>query len=337
MKLVALLKVLVVFAFMVPPNVAAAQDIQLIFDTTLPAGGLSSRDIVAPWVARVNEAAKGMVTVVQRDGANIATMANSYDRVQSDVVQIAWGLQPLLGGKFPLSEVAGLPLMLDSTEKASAALWRLYKTGLLEAEYKDIVPLWLIPSAPNKLHFAKAPASALDLKGQKVNVFDRVLGSLVAELGGAAVSVPPEQQYESLLRGTMSVSVNPWSGLFAYNQQEVTTYHSVVSLGAPIHMFFMARKKFDSLPAAARKIIEDNSGEVQGRIHGKYWDDLEGTMRTRLEGDGKHRIVTPTAAELADLKVKTDVVIENWAKSRPGGEKVLATYRQILTDVSAAK
>ncbi len=314
-----------------------AQETQLIFATTLPAGGLSSRDIIAPWVERVNTAGKGIINVVQRDGANIATMANSYDRVQSDVIQIAWGLQPLLGGKFPLSEVAGLPLMLDSSEKAAVALWRLYKTGQLDTEYRDIVPLWLIPSAPNNLHFAKAPASPLDLKGQKVNVFDRVLGALIVQLGGTTVSVPPEQQYESLLRGSMNVSVNPWSGLFAYNQQEVTTYHTVVSLGAPIHMFFMSRKKFESLPATARRIIEDNSGEVQGRIHGKYWDNLEGTMRTRLEGLGKHQIASPTPAEMADLKVKTDAVIDAWAKGRQGGEKVLATYREILTDVNAGK
>jgi TRAP-type C4-dicarboxylate transport system substrate-binding protein len=329
--------VLAALAVVCAASGASAQEVKLLFASTLPAGTSGPKDLIAPWVQRVNERGKGAVVVEQRDGPTIATMGNSYDRVMNDVVQIAWGLQPLLGGKFPLSEVAGLPFMSDSCEESAVAIWRLYKTGLLDAEYKDVVPLWLVASASNKIHFAKPPKSPIELKGLKVNVFNRILVQVVQAFGGTPVSIAPEQQYEGLQRGVMDAALTAWASFEAYKLQEVTTYHTESALGSSVHMFFMSRKKFEALPAAARQALEDVSGEAQSRIHGKYWDEQENIQRAKVEASSKHQIARPSAAELADWKLKTDPIIDEWAKGRPNGDKVLATYREILADVKAGK
>lgn len=318
-------------------NPAVAQNARLVFATTMPPGNTASRELLAPWVKRVNEFAKGAVVVDQRDGPNIATMVNAYDRVMSDVVQISWGLQPMLGGRFPLSEVAGLPFMSESCEHSGVALWRLYKTGLLDSEYKEVVPLWLMASAQNKIHFAKQPRSAGDLRGLKVNVFNRVLVQVVEQFGGTPVSIGPEQQYEALQRGNVDAALTAWAAFDAYKLQEVTTYHTEAPLGSSTHMFFMSRKKFEGLSAAARKALEDASGEVQSRFHGKHWDEQEEIQRSKTAATGKHQIVKATPAELEDWRKKTAPIIDGWAKSRVGGEKVLSTYREILAQVRAGK
>jgi TRAP-type C4-dicarboxylate transport system substrate-binding protein len=317
-------------------SAAMAQETRLVFATTMPVGNSAALELLAPWVQRVNELGKGSIVVEQRDGPNIATMGNSFDRVTSDAVQIAWGLQPLLGNKFPLTEVAGLPFMSESCEVSGVALWRLYKTGLLDSEYKDIVPLWLMASAQNKIHFAKPPRAAGDLKGLKVNVFNRILVQVVEQFGGTPVSVGPEQQYEALQRGNVDAVLTAWSSFDAYKLQEVTTYHTEAPLGSSTHMFFMSRKKFDGLTAAGRKALEDASGEVQGRIHGKYWDEQEDVQRSKTVATSKHQVVK-ASAELDDWRKKTQPIIDDWAKSRAGGDKVLATYRKIVAQVQAGK
>lgn len=318
---------------------AIAQETRLVFATTMPAGpGAAGASVfLDPWIQRVNELGKGAVVIERRDGPNIATMANSYDRVLGDVVQVAWGLQPLLGGKFPLSEVGGLPFMSNSTEQSAAALWRLYKTGLLDAEYKDIVPLWLAVSAQNKIHFGKPPKAPGDLSGLKLNVFNRILVQVVEQFGGTAVSVGPEQQYESLQRGNIDGTLTAWASFAAYRLGEVTTYHTEAPFGSSVHMFFMSRKKYEALSPAARKALEDASGERQSRFHGKVWDDEEVKQKAAVEATGKHQFYLPGAEELETWRKKTSPIVEGWAKSRPDGEKILATYRQILTDVQAGK
>lgn len=311
-----------------------AQEVKLIFATTVT-NTPNTQAFLGPWVQRVNELGKGAIVVEERDGPNLATMGNSYDRVMNDVVQIAWGLQPLLGGKFPLSEVAGLPFLADDCEDGAVALWRMYKTGMLDDEYKDIVPLWLAISFPNSLHFAKPPRSPVDLKGLKVNVFNRILVQVVQQFGGTPVSIPPEQQYEALQRGVMDATLTAWSGVDSYKLYEVTTYHTQASLGSSVHMFFMSRKKFDSLPTAAQKALLDASGERQSRFNGKIWDGLEKTIVERAAKTGKQQIYYPTLGDIEDWKSKTAPIMDEWARSRPHGEEVLARYRELLAEVAA--
>lgn len=70
-----------------------------------------------------------------RHGMTVANHGNVYSRTLDDVTQIAWGLQTYASDMFPLSEVVTLPLLAEKSEYASVALWRLYKSAMLNSEY----------------------------------------------------------------------------------------------------------------------------------------------------------------------------------------------------------
>src|SRR5262245_46573177 len=110
---------------------AAPAQTKLLLTTMSPAGSTNSEQLFRPWAQRVNSASGGTIVVEPRDGVVLANLGNIYERVMDDVVQIGWGLHPFIAGKFPLSEIAGLPLTTDSAEIAGLSLWRLYKTGIL--------------------------------------------------------------------------------------------------------------------------------------------------------------------------------------------------------------
>lgn len=318
---------------------ALAQETRLTLATTMPPGAAAAQamEFIGPWMSRLTAASKGSVAVQVRDGPNIATLANSYDRVMNDVVQIAWSLQPMLGGKFPLSEVAGLPFLAKNCETASVALWRLYKSGLIDSEYQDIVPLWFGVSAASNLHLAKPLKTLLELDGLKVNVFNRGLLQVVERFKGTGSSVPPEQVYEALQRGNLDGMMTAWSGFNAYKLGEVTQYHVMAPFGSSVHMFFMSKKKFQSLPADAQKAITEASGEEQSRLHGKTWDHHEGVQRGVVEATGKHKFVDATPAQLAEWKTRIEPLIDTWVKSRPSGDKVLAKFRELLAQAEVEK
>ena len=203
----------------------------------------------------------------------LANFGNVYERVQDDVVQIGWAIYQVVAGKFPLSEVAGLPFVEDGFQRASLALNRLAKSGLLNNEYKDVVPLVFSVFGPSQLHFTRQPRSIDDLSGLKIGVTGRAPSQLVGALGGTPISMQPGEFYEALQRRTIDAAITSWAAFAPYKLQEVTTYHVETLLGQGTSMFFMAKKKYDALPESARKLLAANSDEATTLAFSKHFDN----------------------------------------------------------------
>src|SRR5262245_38954265 len=88
----------------------------IIVTSMAPAGSPFSTDFFRPWADKIAADAKGTLALDVRDGFAVANFGNVYDRVMNDVVQIGWGMQGLIGGQFPLTEVATFPFEADGAE-----------------------------------------------------------------------------------------------------------------------------------------------------------------------------------------------------------------------------
>ena len=88
--------------------------------------------------------------------------------------------------------------------------------------------------------------------------------------GGTPLAMPPQDMYDGLHRGTIDAVLTPWSAFSPYKLNEVTSYHVEIPLGGTTSMIFMMKKRYDALPAAARKALEDNGLEAQSRLFGAY-------------------------------------------------------------------
>lgn len=319
------------------PAAAKADEVRLIFATLAPAEYTSVTQVYAPWAEHINAIGKGVLQIDLRNGMALASNANVYDRVDADVVQIAVGIPGLVGGKFPLTEVVGLPFVADDAENGSVAYWRLYKTGLLDAEYKDIVPLALSMYLPQGVHLARAPASLDDLKGIRLRVVTKLSGDVISRLGGTPMVIEPADTYGAVQRGMVDGVVMSWAGLGQLNLLDVTFYHVETPLGTGATMVFMARQKYDALPPAARQLLAANSGEGFSRVFGANFDQESRNQRASIASSGKHTIVSLSPAQDAHWRQSIEPVIDAWTASRPGGAKLLATYRALLADVKAGR
>jgi len=307
---------------------AQAQETKLIMTSLSPPQSPNSV-FFAAWAKKVDDAAKGAVTVDLRDGIALATFGNTYDRTQNDVIQIGWVQHGLVAGKFPLSEVAGLPFLVDDIGAGAAALWRLYKSGLMNAEYAETVPLWYGLLGLQGLHFAKTPKSLDNLGGAKLRINGRVVGQLVEIMGGTPISMQSEDMYGALQRGTIDGIVSSWAAFEPYKLQEVTTYHYEVAFGTTTSMFMMAKKKYDALPAAGRAALDANTGEAMSRSFMVHIAAQADRARKPVSESPTHKVVQPTAEQIAAWQAKAKPVFEQWAKERAGGEKVLEEFRRL--------
>ncbi len=314
---------------------ASAEPTNLIFDIIGPSRSAAMIQALEPWAERVNQQAPGLLHVDVREGVTLATFENIYDRVLDDAIQIGWGMQNAVAGKFPLSEVPAVPFLVKSAQAGSVAFWRLYKSGLLDSEYDQIVPLATGMLGAGGLHLSAPLKSFDDLAGLKLIVAGRMQSQSLTALGGAPISIPLTDEYQAVQRKTVDGVVIGWGGVRAFRLEQVAPYHVDISVGTSISMVFMAKQKFQALPAVAQKILLDTSGEALSRQYGVAVDtEAAGIRDTVLAEPGQKTVTVPTA-DLARWTAKTEPVVEAWAQSRRNGQQVLEKYRALYTEAEA--
>jgi TRAP-type C4-dicarboxylate transport system substrate-binding protein len=312
-----------------------AQETKLVFATTNQPTAHVNVKFMHPYAKRLNEKAQGVLAVEVIDGMSVANFTNYYDRVVNDVVQISWGVQSYLGAQFEKSSVVGLPYAADSAVQASAAYWRLYESGLLDSEYAEIVPLFLNAFVHSGVHYAKQPASLDSWAGHKIITGSRIQADIANRLNGAPVTIPLTDVYAALQRGTADAIVTSWTAFQPFKLAEVTKFHVDTRLGSGTGVTFMAKRRYNALPAAARKIIDEERGERLSRAFGQFWEDVSVEGRQTTMASPGHTILPLSETQAAAWRAQAEAVAANWAKGIPDGERLVATYRDLLAKVKA--
>jgi len=246
------------------------------------------------------------------------------------VVQIVSGLQGSVGGVFPLTDVARIPYLVEKAEFGSVAFWRLYKTGLLDTDYKDVHPLSLAMFPQGVMHLVKAPKAIDDFSGLKLVANSKMTSDIILKLGATPITILIQETFQALQRHTVDGTVTGYPAVRAFKFDEVAPYHLDAMLGGGAHMVVMAKKKWEALPEAVQKVIDTNSGEALAHKYGKTNDDEWEQGRARLVAMPGQTVVAPTAAEHEMFRRKMASIADDWVKENPKGSEVLAKFRELL-------
>jgi TRAP-type C4-dicarboxylate transport system substrate-binding protein len=225
--------------------------------------------------------------------------------------------------------------LFDRSDDASVAYWRLYRSGALDADYTEIVPLYLVTLTNGGLHLDRPPPAPDDIRGFKIVTSSKTTADIVTALGGTPISLQQNDMYTALQRHAVDGTYGAWTSFPAFKLGEVTSYHIEAKLGGAPAMVFMSKKAFDALPTAAKKVLMDNSGEAASRLFGEYWMNLDNEVREQYRHTPGHTIAELTPAQLAAWREKLQPIYTQWLKSAPGGDKVLEKYRALLKQVAA--
>jgi len=321
-------------ALLASMGVARAQETTLIFATTLPPVAAVVKDFLKPWADGINAAGAGVVKLDQRDGQGLANHLTYYDRTVNDVIQVGWGAQNQIAGKFKITTVVTVPFEAGEAEPTSVALWRLLKTGLMDAEYDEIVPLVFTTFPQTGLHMAKPIATLDNLAGLKIAVVSKGAADAIVALGGAPVTLSAPEFYDSINRRLTDGGAISTNGAQTFKLNEVATWHLDAPLGSTPGMLFMAKKRFAALPEAAQKVMLAHGGEPMTRKFGQFEDQQNASVRQAFIAAG-HTFVTLPPAVQAAWREKVAPISVEWAKSMPNGEKALATFRDLLAKAKA--
>jgi len=312
----------------------SAQEVSLKLTPLTPPNFTGNAEVLEPWVKRVNDQGAGVLKIEVIYGLSVANHANSYDRLLNDVVQMSFVSTSSTTGKFNKINVVGLPFLAEKSEIGSAALWRLYKTGLLDDEFDQTIPTQLIVFPQIMPHYRSEPKTYANFNGLKVLANGVTAIAIVTKLGGSPVTTPFFQHYEVLQRGVADAGVLNYSSFETLKLAEVTKVHVEINLGTAPGAYLMGRSRFNALPEAARKILDANATEKDSRGYGAYWDRAQEYGRKLVSEPGTHKMMKLPEDILADWGQKFAPIEQEWVRDTPNVAVVLAKYKEFVKQVS---
>ncbi|MBR1297365.1 TRAP transporter substrate-binding protein [Bradyrhizobium sp. AUGA SZCCT0042] len=313
---------------------ALAEPVTLRLGAPAPARAHLNVRIFGPWSEKVTQASEGTLKIEFVPGGVLGTEGQLIERVKNGVVDIAYDIPGYYPGRFVKTEVVALPFLYDTSEQASLALWRLYEKGRISDEYTEIKTLGIV-SVPNALFMSTVPLDKIeDLKGKKLQASTKLRTNLALTLGAIPVSVPVTDLYQSLSKGVVVAGVQQWTTVQPFRLGEVAAHFLEVPLGGSPMVFFMNKDRFDKLPPAAQKAIQDHSGERFVREFSQFWDQVNREGKNSIQSLPSKTIRTPSKEELEKWKSALAPVRETWIRDTPNGAEILKGYVEELVNVS---
>jgi len=206
------------------------------------------------WAKEVKDKTGGKVEIQTFPGGTLLPAKNIFDGVISgsaDIGNFAMSYQP---GRFPVSEVADLPLGFSSAKVASRVLFDLLeKYNPKEFEKVKILTVFTCP--PANIMTISPVKSLADLKGMELRA-GGTQAEIVKNLGGIPIAMPQSDTPEALQKGTVKGNVSSMEVLKDFNYAAYTPNVTIANLWVVSFAVVMNMDKWNSLPDDVKKVID---------------------------------------------------------------------------------
>ena len=299
------------------------------------------------WAEDLDKKSNGRLKISIFPAGQMGPINRQYDLARTGVADIGYFLHGATPGRFPLTELAQLPYVFNpevggamqkpvSSSEASAIV-----TGMasqLEKEYEGTKLLWVIAQPNLSLMFNKATVrTRADLRGMRLRHNGPLAARMIEILGATPAAVAPVELADSLEKGTVKGMVFNYEAAQAFQMGSAVTSVTELNFSAVTLGLAMNQKKYESLPADLRKLIDESAGVEAARHLGAKFDESEAAGRRYLI-DQKVEIVVPTADEAQTFSAPLKQVVDQGIDAAEGkGLPARKLYADLRARVNAVK
>ena len=216
--------------------------------------------VIKAWGKQLAEKTGNQVNVEVFPSGQMGPPNRQYDLVREGVADLSWVLHGFTPGRFPLIDIANLPGMFETSEAATAAMWRVRDE--LIAEHKAVRVLGLVASPTLVIMTRTKPIQKpADVKGLRIRPPSAVAAGAIQSLGGVSVAVPPAEMGEALSKGVIDALVTTAEAAASFRLFESIKYVSDVNMGMATFAFVMNPGAYERLPPDLRAALDSISGK----------------------------------------------------------------------------
>jgi TRAP-type transport system periplasmic protein len=290
---------------------------------------------VEPWARMVEKATNNQIKITSYPASTLAAMPNNFDAVATGVADIGWIFIGMMPGRFPLTEIAGLPYLYDNATVATMSMQNLYDTiPEYKAEYSAVKYLFATsePSTPVAAR-AKKLQKLEDLSGMKFRVPGGPPTNWFKAAGAVALNLPAPDIFENLQKGVIDGFTMPIHAATDYKLETITKYYTDVRFNNSQLIIAMNLNKYNSLPDVVKIAIDSVSGVTGAKFFGEAMDKAgdHAWQVTQTAGAEKIPLSTEERARWVALNapIQKDFVAGVNAKGLPG-TKVMDTITKFV-------
>lgn len=239
-----------------------------------------------------------------------------YNGIVSGIADIGYSHVYYTPGRMPATEGLGLPLGTPSGWVGAHVAWDFYQK-FKPKEWDKVKVLALHGNAPSMVISKKPVRTLADMKGLKIRA-PGVPGEIISALGGTPTPTVMPEVYDSLAKGVNDGVYAPYETLKTFRFAEVAKYVTVSwHTGNPFPFYLiMNQRKYDSLPADLKSLVDTLSGEYQERF-ALMWNEIEFTGKALGASKGME-FIELSDQEAAGWVKAVEPVVANYVKSMTG-------------------
>jgi len=277
---------------------------------------------IAAWGEELSAATNGELQLEIFPAGQLGPPPRQFDLVRSGGADLAVILHSATPGRFPMTELAGLPLVHPSAGLDSATTSRRLTElapDYLAAEHEGTRILWMAVTPPLKMHFARVDPSNLGaISGLRIRYAGSVWAQIIEALGGAPVPVPPAETADGMSRGIVDGAAFPFEATQSFDLAPVTRFSMEPGLASATFALVLSDAAFNRLTPAQQQAITDTTGPDRAAWYGALWDEGE-TVGRQYMVDAGVTIVTLSDEQVSSL-TETFSGIVSQAVNAVGGQ-----------------
>lgn len=283
----------------------------------------SYRAGVQPFVNAVNTKGKGLLTIkVYANGALGASVAEQRQMISDGRADIAFVVPGQTPYRFPDNLLLEMPGLFDSLREGTFAYTHLVAANALRG-YDDLFVIGAYMTGPNFIHGRKAIPNLDSLKNLKVRANNSAEVEAAVRLGAIATVMPVPMVADALSKGTVDATIMSSTALFEFGASRTATNHYLLAIGSAPLVLAMNRKRFDSLPEAAKALVREYSGEWAAKAWVENYEAGERTSLDKIKSDMARKVVEPSAGDLEAAQRIYRSIVDGWAANSPHNRELL--------------
>lgn len=269
--------------------------------------------MLTAWGEELAEKSGGELTIDLFPAGQLGPPPRQYDLAATGAADIAVHLTATTPGRFPMAELAALPLSYPSAGSDSAiSSQRLTELAeeYLAAENLGTRILWMAVTPPLKINIkGDEPAMLSDLEGLRIRYAGKVFQEMIETLGASPMPVSPGEVSESLSKGVIDGATFPYEAVMAFDLGDVLNYSIEPGMASAVFSVVMNEAKFNALSPEHQQLILDTTGPARAAAFGAMWDEGEAKGRDYILSKGVE-IVTLEGAELEKLTAIVEPIVD---------------------------
>ena len=315
------------------PIAAAAETTELKLSFFASEQSDTYRYGVKPFVDAVNAEAEGLVHIkVYPDGALGKRLAEQPEMVLDGHADIAFVVPGQTPYRFPDNALIEQPGLFRDAREGTLVYTHLLQTHALRGYGRFFVIGAYTPHS-NYLHCRKPIASLAALHGQKIRANNPMEAEALDRLGAMPTVMPVSRLAKAIREGAIDCALLSPTGLMQFGVARLTGYHYLLGFGSAPLALLMSRKKFDSLPEPARRLIRKYSGDWTASVWIDGFGAAERSFLAKLKSETDNSVVEPSPADRETARRVYRSLIDNWAARSPHNRALLRLVGAELSSI----